>query len=265
MHRSGTSALAGVLRILGVPFGADLIGPSASNEKGHFELTPAVAFNDRVLRRFRSRWRRSFRLPADWRATVADELPSFCRSLAIPAGPIWGLKDPRICRLVPVWREILRDLGSRPRFIFCLRHPEEVAASLARRDGLDAARSRSMWIEHVCAAEADTRDQPRLFLAFDQLLVDPKKAAVSLAQFLDLPEPEAAALSAVAEFLEPKLRHEATGTARTGLAGQLYELAACGDSTALREQVDDILELQGFREDCVRTESPAARRWGILR
>jgi len=265
MHRSGTSALAGVLNILGVDFGDDLIGPSASNEKGHFESTRAMEFNDSVLRRFRSRWKRSFRLPSDWASTLDGELVAFGRSLAIPEAAVWGLKDPRICRLVPVWREILRSRGVASRFILCLRQPEEVCASLACRDELESERSHALWIEHVCAAEADTRGQPRIILTFDQLLANPGQTARELARFLGLPDPDAPALASVNAFLEPQLRHERATAGRRGLAARLYELAASGEAAELPALVDDALELQRFREDCVRTESPAARRWRILR
>ena len=37
MHRSGTSLLASLLRILGAPFGERLLPPSRANQPGYFE------------------------------------------------------------------------------------------------------------------------------------------------------------------------------------------------------------------------------------
>lgn len=264
MHRSGTSALAGVLHLLGVNFGEDLIGPSESNARGHFELTAAVALNDRILRAFRSRWKRSFRLPADWREGVAKDLLAFQREFTPPPGLVWGLKDPRICRLVPVWREILRERGAEPRFLICLRHPDEVAASLVRRDGMDRERALALWVEHVCAAVADTEAASRMLLSFDRILSSPEETAREIARFLDLPEPVAETLGRVREFLEPSLRHERQGAPPTGLAGRIHELACIGDISALEALAADVVALQRFREDCVRTEAPPSR-WGFRR
>jgi hypothetical protein len=38
MHRSGSSALAGALELLGVPLGGPLMPPARDNERGFFEL-----------------------------------------------------------------------------------------------------------------------------------------------------------------------------------------------------------------------------------
>ena len=50
MHRSGTSALTRVLNLLGLDAGRDvLIGASASNPTGHWEVERLTSFNDRLL------------------------------------------------------------------------------------------------------------------------------------------------------------------------------------------------------------------------
>ncbi len=43
MHRRGTSALGGVLELLGVDFGTHLAPPSEHNEKGYWEHLDIVA------------------------------------------------------------------------------------------------------------------------------------------------------------------------------------------------------------------------------
>lgn len=57
MHRSGTSALAGLFNRLGValPEG-DLIGASKSNPSGHFEPEEVVRIHDRILSETGSGW-----------------------------------------------------------------------------------------------------------------------------------------------------------------------------------------------------------------
>ncbi len=56
MHRSGTSALAGMLSMLGVQFGDSLMAPQADNSKGFWEHRDIVGLNDRILAAFDSSW-----------------------------------------------------------------------------------------------------------------------------------------------------------------------------------------------------------------
>ncbi len=49
MHRSGSSALAGALELLGVPLGGPLMPPARDNERGFFELAGMVALHDELL------------------------------------------------------------------------------------------------------------------------------------------------------------------------------------------------------------------------
>lgn len=246
MHRSGTSALAGVLRNLGVDFGSALIGANEWNPMGHFEMENVVAFNDRLLRHFRSRWKRSFALPANWRERMPAEFSSF--KLDVPPGEPWGLKDPRMCRLVPVWRDILNRHGSSIRVVHCVREPSEVAASLYTRDQISCAAAYGLWIEHLCAAEADTRDLPRLFVRYEDLLLQSRETIARIAGFLHLEVTDAAV-----DFLEPSLRRSETGEAPP-LCARLYR--SIENDQELRPLVDEIQSLQRFREDAVRSEAP---------
>ncbi len=54
MHRSGTSALAGMLSMLSVQFGDSLMAPQADNSKGFWEHQDIVGLNDRILAAFDS-------------------------------------------------------------------------------------------------------------------------------------------------------------------------------------------------------------------
>lgn len=254
MHRSGTSALAGTLNLLGVDFGSNLIGANPGNPRGHFELTAAVELDDIFLRRiFGSRWKQPFYLPADWRDAVdLHRLPT-ARALKLPVGQPCGLKDPRMCRLVPIWLELLAMRNLRPHFVVVLRPPAEVAASLERRDGLSLADSRTLWLEHLAAAERDTRDHPRTFITMEALLSDTTSSANRLARFLHLPEPDSSCLSALDEFLDGNLRHHKASTHEptppyTDVADGFYDLLTQAatettpDDEAFKLRVDRLLQ-----------------------
>jgi hypothetical protein len=245
MHRSGTSALTGVLQQLGVDFGDDLIGATPANPKGHFELTSAVRMNDHLLRRiFGVRWKTPFLLPDHWRKLVDVEEVAREYALRLPGGQLCGLKDPRICRLVPIWRELLSRRGLRPKFLLMLRKPEEVVASLQARDEMAREDVRALWVEHVCAAERDTRNVGRLIVTYEELLENTSGVTRKLAAFLGLPTPDLSRSDAVLQFLDRGLRHHvgeaSERNARCDTADCLYNLAVNGCEAEFSTAVDEV-------------------------
>ncbi|HEY8902174.1 MAG TPA: hypothetical protein VIM48_00615 [Chthoniobacterales bacterium] len=245
--------MAGTLSLLGVDFGTDLIGANDGNPRGHFELTAAVELNDVLLRRtFGSRWKLPFRLPPNWRNAVdLCRLPT-AQPLEFPAGHPCGIKDPRMCRLIPIWLELLAQRNLKPHFVVALRPPAEVAASLERRDGLSPADSRDLWLEHLAAAERDTRAYPRTFITMEALLSEPDISARRLALFLSLPEPNSSRLDSIHEFLDGNLRHHnavdrSPVSAHVDIADEFYDLltqvasGAMPDDEAFRLEADQLL------------------------
>lgn len=187
MHRSGTSATAGALALAGVTLGRTLLAPGADNPKGYFEHERAVAINERLLARLGSRWDDVRALPPGW----FDGEPAQEALAAIDAliagefseAPLWALKDPRLCRLLPVWLEALRRRDVRAVALFVARDPTEIAASIRARNGWAPALGELLWLRHMIEAEAATRDLPRTAIAYESLLADPAASlAVALAR-----------------------------------------------------------------------------------
>lgn len=58
LHRSGSSATAGVLYHLGVHMGQHLLKENEWNPKGHFENEEFVAVNDRILHTIGGSWKK---------------------------------------------------------------------------------------------------------------------------------------------------------------------------------------------------------------
>lgn len=115
MHRSGTSALGGMLHHLGCTLPATLMQEGASNTKGHFESHAIQAFNDRALKAARSHWRDWRPLHPNWLASVEGQafLAQAQDLLEAEYGsaPLVLLKDPRICRMTPFWTEAAERSG----------------------------------------------------------------------------------------------------------------------------------------------------------
>src|SRR5919106_6018808 len=68
MHRSGTSLVAGVLRLLGVDLGSDeeFLPPDSNNQSGYFELADLVEINDEILAHYGGTWDELPELPLGW-------------------------------------------------------------------------------------------------------------------------------------------------------------------------------------------------------
>ena len=166
MHRSGTSAVAGMLAKLGVSAPATLLPPADDNVKGFWESEKIVAFHDELLASAGSDWNDWREFDPDWRNTP---LAATFRTRAIDilqgefgTSPSFVLKDPRACRFVWFWLDIFADQGIRPLVVLPLRSPLEVAKSLSARDGHPITRSLLVWLRHVLDAECATRDQTRV-------------------------------------------------------------------------------------------------------
>src|SRR5437870_5378082 len=176
MHRSGTSAVARVLSLLGADLPRELAEPQPDNAKGYWEPLEIVQLHDQLLEALGSSWDDVGSLAASW----IDSPPAqvFAERLGQLVGanfgesPLFVLKDPRICRLIPIWLRILGGIGVEPSFVLPVRNPLEVAESLRAREGFSIAKSLLLWLRHVLDAERDTRARPRAFLSYERLLRD---------------------------------------------------------------------------------------------
>jgi hypothetical protein len=228
MHRSGTSAAAGVVNLLGIPTvtEGDLLSADAANPKGYWESDSLRAFNDELLAAVRRTWLLPPHRPFDW--AHEDRVAPLRRLAAARFGPDFGRpqwiwKDPRACLTLPFW---LESLELEPAILLVHRDPLEVAASLAARDGLDLRRGLALWERYVRSSLLVARGLPTLVTGYDELLVDPAGWAERVADFLrrrgfEVGEADPAAL---AGFVDPKLRR-ARGGDRAAVSAEQAALA----------------------------------------
>jgi GT2 family glycosyltransferase len=214
MHRSGTSALARVVNLLGAELGGALLPANHANEAGFWEHREIILVHDELLEALGSSWDDPRPLPAgalrsDAARPFRDRLRDIVRR-DFSGRALWGLKDPRLCRLVPLWRDLLAETGHDARFLLTARPAAEVAASLRKRDAFAEAKSNLLWLEHQLAAERDTRGARRAFLTYGELLTDWRGCVPRVARALGLDWDAAidAAAPAIDAFLDPGLRHD---------------------------------------------------------
>lgn len=255
MHRSGTSALTGVLSLAGANPGPSLIPPAEGiNPKGFWEHREIVAIHERLLAAMGTSWDDDRLLPESWWqfsdiARFRDQLLDVLR-LDFSNCPFWILKDPRLCRLMPLWLEILSELKVRPHFIICLRHPLEVAKSLEHRDGIHSERACLLWLEHLIDSERWTRGHARTLVSYEQLLADWRLTVQRIVADISLPlQVDKAVEGQIDTFLEPALRHHhhadfnvPDSGSISKIAKEIYMVAKIGELDELTERLNRITE-----------------------
>lgn len=175
-HRSGTSATAGVLQRVGVELGSQLLGPAPDNPKGFFEHTGVVSLHGEILPIFDATWDDPRSLPEGWehdpRLEPFRQRLKAILSQTFAGVPLWGVKDPRLCRLLPLWFPVLRELEVTPKALLVVRNPSQVSASLGRRNKMPPEQAAMLWLSDVLAAERATRGLPRTIILYEDLLRD---------------------------------------------------------------------------------------------
>ena len=253
MHRSGTSALGGAVEPLGLSVGKSVMPPSATeNPKGYYENLSIMQFHDRFLTAIGSEWTdvvplRRKRFKAEVARPFREEL--FSLLVAEFGGQRALIKDPRMCRLLPLWHPIIKRQFPQAFFLLPIRHPVEVAFSLQKRDGLPLHQGLQLWAVHVLEGERGTRGFRRLFTTYDELIASPWETVARLAKALNL-SLEKVQAEASAQ-VDPALRHHAglswpAGEPDGELVIAIYEAVISDDPR--KEKNLDRLRLSYYRE-----------------
>lgn len=212
MHRSGTSALGGVLERLGLTVGKTVMppNPEKGNPKGYSENFALMQLHDKFLASIKSIWWdckpvRNKRFSGMAARRFREELLQLLIDEFGQGRPL--IKDPRMCRLMPLWFPVIQEHFPLAHFILPIRHPVEVAYSLTKRDQLALGQCLNLWVVHVLEGERTTRGFKRLFTTYDQLMRSPVETVAHLAKSLGL---SADAVAAVSGQIDPTLRRHKT-------------------------------------------------------
>ncbi len=217
MHRSGTSALTRCLNLLGATLPGNLIPPQADNPTGFWESTDVQKLNDELLEALSTRWDDDD--PIRWNAIDNDQRDAWIERIRDLVDPLCKadaplvLKDPRLCRLLPLWQTAFEQLCIDARYVIPFRDPREVSASLAHRNGLPDQHGQRLWLRYVLDAEQHTRGHRRVIVPFVDLLEEPLNTLETVWRDLGLREPVdwVETEAALRAYLQPELRHERAG------------------------------------------------------
>lgn len=187
MHRSGTSAVSGLVNSMGIP-PARWCAESRSNDvnpKGFFEPRPLVWENERILNWLDSSWRFPPSQPnaVDWSVAVKDHGRRSSRVFQRCARTRsqWFWKDPRLCILQPYW-ELLGITPSDT--IVVTRNPADVSRSLFIRNGMDEVESLDLWLTYMLSVVRSCRGKDLFLVDFDDLVDKPQVVCDELASWM---------------------------------------------------------------------------------
>lgn len=210
MHRSGTSAVSGLLEGMGLSVGKAVLPSGPDNPLGFYENSAVVDFHDRLLEEIGSTWhdprplgKRIRSLAPDRIAEWRDELSGIGSEQFAPGRPC-VVKDPRLCRLLPLWEPVIAASGVP--LVTVLRHPAAVAASLSARNGFSADKALMLWLVNNLEMERESRAFQREFVLYSELLRNPGSVCRRLQQRLNLPEYDVDDL--IRTRLRPELSHQ---------------------------------------------------------
>ncbi|WP_126315818.1 sulfotransferase family protein [Mycobacterium neumannii] len=198
--RSGTSALTRVLSLCGASLPPALVVADKHNPRGYFESRRVLHLNARILHRQR----------VAFHSLAADDVPTTDKGMSavrryletLPATPLLVIKDPQIITLTSTWVTAARQAGYRPVAVLPIRHPAPVISSMTKLDVKPSPElAAALWLKYTLLAERHTRDLPRLFVNYGNLLNDWRSEVKRIASRLDIDlRPDT---DAVDEFLSP--------------------------------------------------------------
>lgn len=187
MHRSGTSAFAKGMEVLGGTLGSDLLPEAPDNPKGFFEDRELQKINDDFLLSQGSHWD-AIHIPKPSLvdpSAVTQYQNQVWQSLSkkISGSQCFVFKDPRMSRLWPFWIPLLQDHSISAKTLWVLRHPMAVAQSLKQRDGIPLALGLLLWdLHNRDIAQSLSHWSQVTVSSYEALLRSPEKTIGEIAQ-----------------------------------------------------------------------------------
>lgn len=156
MHRSGTSLVCQLLAESGVDFGdrSQFLEKDRWNTRGYFELRPVIDLNSRLITgiprttsRLHAVLSQCLYMTRPVEARINRRAERHAEDIHRLGTDYSGLtvKDPRFCLTLRAWMTHSKI----ERIVICLRHPEEVADSLKRRQRIPRGPALRFWAYHI--------------------------------------------------------------------------------------------------------------------
>ena len=189
MHNSGTTMLAQILHRSGL-----CLANNAAHCESHFF---SLFINDRLIMGGGTAWAQFPIMTVEQVLARRDMIEPLVKQnwrmdyiqWGYNGGGPWGIKDPRLCVLLPLYLELFPGA----KLLLIRRDPDDVAASLAHRHkpGVGVKNEPQHWksltLAHIERVEQYSKDHPFLEVAYERLCREPVPTAERVFQFLELP------------------------------------------------------------------------------
>ncbi len=228
VYRSGTSSVAGALVKLGLYMGSEqaLFPADEFNPDGHWELRDMMTLHERLLMAFRMNYYAATWLPPNWQdmpflVAMTQEIRALLTK-NFTGQTRWGWKEPATSMLLPLYKQALQAEGTEGRYLFVVRHPRSVLASMIKRfaaDGNQGALSKGegfsefeermlgMILSYMLSSLKETQGCPRQILIYERYLQDPRAYLERIANDLLPWEPSSEQMEAAVALVKPQLSH----------------------------------------------------------
>ncbi len=219
--RSGTSSVAGTLKRLGLHVPQPEVPADEKNPLGYYETQWVADFHKDWLDAIHVRTIDTRPHAGDAAmATVTPEREAEFRDwlaaelAARPDGDVVMIKETRAYWVYPLWQRVAAATGAELMSLTMLRHPTQVVRSRdtaylsGRSDEFRIERETAnvaAWMNSVFVTERATRDNPRAFVPYYDLVEDWRSAMTRAGQQLALDTGELAAPHPVDDFITPSL------------------------------------------------------------
>lgn len=266
--RSGTSTMAGLMKIMGLHVPQPEVVADETNPKGFGEPQWVVDHHDRLLRE--ANVQVSDSRPDAWFETgrVATREQERIDTAAwleehFAVKPELVVKDPRLSWFLGLWRVAAIRAGATPVFATMLRPPAEVVGSKQTyyQNRLGSAHLAASWLNMLLHTERATResvaDGGRVFVRYADLLDDWTRIVMRTGEQLELQHVLHARSEAIRDghrFVDPSLRRMSQTLDDLGLPPRLHELVGQtweelnklaepeGDTPEVHEALDQLRE-----------------------
>ncbi len=241
--------MAHALSLIGAAMPLDPIPAGPDNTEGFWEPRSVVQLNEALLSRQGARWDDPIGLGAIKPMTNDPERLGEARDAlrdSFPDTDLIALKDPRLSILAPLWIRAAALEGRSTAAIVMVRSPQAVSASLAARNGMADVRAQLLWARYMLEAERHTRETPRLFVDFDDLIDRPRATLARIGARFGLAGGGRTTSAKAKAIVRPELRrHDYSGA---GAGAVLPQVGAVAD--ALRAATRDRRLRPSALQDC---------------
>ncbi|WP_200241661.1 sulfotransferase family protein [Thiohalocapsa halophila] len=252
-YRGGTSLLARLLPVIGVPLEGELMRAGGCNPTGFWENQDILQVNEELAAYLP---RRGFSPNLEMARVQAQPGYPLVRERALEilkrlfeVSPVVGFKHPATSRLLPFWQGVFEEVQAGAAYLIAVRDPGATAESLRVNFHLRIEAGLLLWLEHLMRALQFTQARPRVIVSYERMLeAPPEQIARIVEAFGKTQQIDNTTIDWYAQrFVDRRLQHAAGGSRQTRRLLTDFPLVGELDGL-LRARADDAIDELGFMD-----------------